>query len=117
MQLSPASIFLESFMPNYAGMGKNIQETPPASGERIPDENQPQTRQEFLSANPSPASDADFINEKQFLAKVPISRRTLWNWRKKGLIPSVKLPGGKRVLFHWPSVEAALLRRQKELQN
>jgi hypothetical protein len=27
-------------------------------------------------------------------------------------IPSVRL-GGRRVLFHWPSIEAALLRKQK----
>jgi predicted DNA-binding transcriptional regulator AlpA len=53
----------------------------------------------------------DFINEKQLLAKLPISRRTLFNWRASGKIPCVRL-GGRRILFHWPSVEAALLRYQ-----
>jgi predicted site-specific integrase-resolvase len=45
------------------------------------------------------------------LARLPISRRTLFNWRTTGKIPCVRL-GGRRILFHWPSVEAALLRYQ-----
>ena len=56
---------------------------------------------------------ADFIDEKQLLTRLPVSRRTLWQWRETGKIPCVRVPGGRRVLFHWPSVEAALLRRQK----
>ena len=57
------------------------------------------------------AGEAGFINQKQLLARLPISRRTLFNWRTSGKIPSVRLDGG-RILFHWPSVEAALLRYQ-----
>jgi predicted site-specific integrase-resolvase len=52
-----------------------------------------------------------FINEKQFLARVPISRRTAFNWVQSGKLPCVKI--GRRKLFHWPSVEAALLRQQR----
>lgn len=55
--------------------------------------------------------EACFINQKQLLARLPISRRTLFNWRTTGKIPCVRL-GGRRILFHWPSVEAALLRHQ-----
>lgn len=55
--------------------------------------------------------EAGFIDEKQLFARVPISRRTGWNWRKSGKIPYVKI--GRRVLYHWPSVEAALLRQQR----
>jgi len=54
---------------------------------------------------------AGFINEKQLLARIPVSRRTLFNWRASGKIPHVKI--GRRNLFHWPSVEAALLRQQR----
>ena len=57
------------------------------------------------------AGEAGFINQKQLLARLPISRRTLFNWRTSGKIPCVR-PGGRRILFHWPSVEAALLRHQ-----
>jgi predicted site-specific integrase-resolvase len=53
-----------------------------------------------------------FIDEKELLRRLPISRRTLWNWRSKGRIPFVNIHG-RRVLFHWPSVEAALLRAQR----
>lgn len=52
-----------------------------------------------------------FINEKDLLARVPISRRTAFNWVQEGKIPCVKI--GRRKLFHWPSVEAALLRLQR----
>jgi hypothetical protein len=61
--------------------------------------------------NQTPAGGASFINQKQLLALLPISRRALFNWRKTGKIPCVRL-GGSRILFHWPSVEAALLRHQ-----
>jgi predicted site-specific integrase-resolvase len=58
------------------------------------------------------SGDTGFIDEKQLLARVPVSRRTLFNWRTSGKIPFVNL-GGRRVLFHWPSVQAALLRQQR----
>jgi predicted DNA-binding transcriptional regulator AlpA len=52
-----------------------------------------------------------FIDEKQLLARLPISRRTGWNWRNSGKIPYVKI--GRRILYHWASVESALLRQQR----
>jgi hypothetical protein len=61
--------------------------------------------------NQTPSSATGFIDQKQLLARLPISRRTLFNWRTSGKIPCVR-PGGRRVVFHWPSVEAALLRYQ-----
>jgi predicted site-specific integrase-resolvase len=62
--------------------------------------------------NQTPAVKADFIDEKQLLERLPVSRRTLFSWRKSGKIPHVRL-GGRRILFHWPSVEATLLRHQR----
>jgi predicted DNA-binding transcriptional regulator AlpA len=66
--------------------------------------------------NQTPSGEAGFINQKQLLARLPISRRTLFNWRTTGKIPCVRL-GGRRILFHWPSVEAALLRHQRGGQS
>ena len=66
--------------------------------------------------NQTPAGGAGFINQKQLLARLPISRRTLFNWRTTGKIPCVRLDGS-RILFHWPSVEAALLRHQRGGQS
>lgn len=54
-----------------------------------------------------------FLNEVELLKRLPISRGTLFNYRRSGKIPAVVI--GRRVLFHWPSVEAALLRQQKEI--
>jgi hypothetical protein len=58
----------------------------------------------------APSSATGFLNQKQLLARLPVSRRTLFSWRASGKIPHVKI--GRRILFHWPSCEAALLRRQ-----
>ncbi|HEY3855466.1 MAG TPA: hypothetical protein VGO67_13830 [Verrucomicrobiae bacterium] len=54
-----------------------------------------------------------FINEKELLARLPMSRRTLANWRKQGRIPFVQLPGARHILYHWQSVETSLLRLQR----
>ena len=61
--------------------------------------------------NPTPAGEAGFIDEKRLLARLPISRRTLGNWKAKGIIPHIKI--GRRCLYDWASVQGALLRRQK----
>lgn len=57
------------------------------------------------------SGEGGFSTESQILGKIPVSRRTLGNWKSKKLIPFVKI--GRRCLYHWPSVEAALLREQK----
>jgi hypothetical protein len=96
-------------------MQKADQQTAPASGEvNILDENQPQARlpREYKRAFESDRELNTFLDEKQILARLPVSRRTLFSWRTTGKIPYVRL-GGRRVLFHWPSVEAALLRMQR----
>lgn len=54
-----------------------------------------------------------FIDEKEMLRRLPVSRRTLFGWRESGKIPCVRLPGSRRVIFHWPSVQGALLRMQR----
>ncbi len=58
------------------------------------------------------AETPDFIDEKELLKRLPVSRRTIYSWRTSGKIPSVRL-GGRRILFHWKSVESALLRQQQ----
>lgn len=52
-----------------------------------------------------------FLDEKELLAKLPICRRTAYNWIKQGKLPCIKI--GRRKIFHMPSVEAALLRLQR----
>jgi hypothetical protein len=60
------------------------------------------------------AEPAGFINEQVILGRLPVCRRTLKAWRDTGKIPFAKI--GKRVLYHWPSVEAALLRAQRNVE-
>lgn len=56
---------------------------------------------------------AALIDESEALRRVPVARRTWFDWRQRGLIPYIRPPGTKRILYHWPSVEAALLRMQR----
>lgn len=56
------------------------------------------------------AEPAGFLEETELLQRVPVCRKTLFNLRRSGKIPSLKL--GSRNLYHWPTVEAALLRMQ-----
>jgi hypothetical protein len=57
------------------------------------------------------SEDQGFIGEKQLLARLPISRRTLGSWKATGVLPYIKI--GRRCLYDWASVQGALLRRQK----
>lgn len=86
---------------------------PPATPNDVAiiDESQPEARREFVTSHPSPP-DSGFIDELELLQRLPVSRRTLFTWRYSGKIPFVNL-GGRRNLYHWPSVEAALLRMQR----
>jgi hypothetical protein len=52
-----------------------------------------------------------FMDEKELLTKLPISRRTLGNWKASGVLPYIKL--GRSCLYDWASVQGALLRRQR----
>lgn len=54
---------------------------------------------------------SDIISETECLQRIPVSRRTWFEWRTAGKIPTIKI--GRRCLYHWPSVEAALLRMQR----
>lgn len=64
-----------------------------------------------VSINPTHPGESSFITEMELLKKIPVSRRTIFTWRRSGKIPSVKV--ASRTLYHWPSVEAALLRCQR----
>jgi hypothetical protein len=51
-----------------------------------------------------------FLTTAQLQEILPLSRRSIFEWRRKGILPSIQV--GAKILFHGPSVEAALLRRQ-----
>jgi hypothetical protein len=83
-------------------------------------------RNDFSSVSRTPRASFDvrengvgneggFIDEQQLLTKLPISRRTLGNWKANGILPYIKI--GRRCLYDWASVQAALLRWQREGQS
>ncbi len=110
-------------------MGKNLIQPAPASGDVFPDENQilartpnAATDNTKLAAIPQqyePRHETDrelkaFLDEKELLKRLPISRRTLFNWRTSKKIPSIVI--GRRVLFCWASVVEALRRLEQGAQ-
>jgi hypothetical protein len=62
---------------------------------------------------PSTNLPGGFFGFPKLCADVPLSPRTLRELIKQGLIPHIRMKGGRRLLFHGPSVERALLRFQK----
>lgn len=59
-----------------------------------------------------PQYERPFLTVAELQKKIPVSRRTIFAWRKAGWLPSVQA-GGTKILFHWKSVEDALLRQQR----
>ena len=65
-----------------------------------------------LPPNPS-ASSPKFIDFAELARHVPLCERSLREAIRRGRIPSIRLPGARRVMFHWDSVQSALLRMQR----
>jgi excisionase family DNA binding protein len=61
-------------------------------------------------ATGGPKLATDFIDTVELCRRLGCSRRTTTNLRLRGKLPTIKL--GKLVRYHWPTVEAALIRRQ-----
>jgi len=60
-----------------------------------------------------PGIPSGFLDFRGLAEHVPLGERSLRQAVADGHIPSVRLPGGRRLLFHWATVERALLRLQK----
>jgi len=58
-----------------------------------------------------PEGDRQFLTTAQLQKILPLSRRSIFEWRRKGILPSIQV--GSKILFHGPSVQAALLRMQR----
>ena len=54
-----------------------------------------------------------FIDFAELSRHVPLCERSLREAIRRGRIPSIRLPGARRVIFHWDSVQEALLRLQR----
>jgi hypothetical protein len=63
-------------------------------------------------ATPPAPPIGDFIDTPELLRRLPVCRKTLNNWRQANKLPYIQA-GGRRVLYHWPSVQNALLRQQR----
>jgi len=57
-----------------------------------------------------PCGDRQFLTTRQIQEILPLSRRSIFEWRRKGILPAIQI--GSKILYHRESVIAALLRRQ-----
>lgn len=62
---------------------------------------------------PSTNLSGGFFGFQQLCSEVPLSPRTLRQLIKDEILPAIRVKGGRRLIFHGPSVERALLRFQK----
>jgi hypothetical protein len=69
-------------------------------------------KQFILPSNTEAGDTPEFLTQTQLLKRLPITRRTLFLWRKAGILPWIRIPRCRKVLFHWPTVVAALQRYQ-----
>src|SRR4051812_12879293 len=77
------------------------------------------------TASPQEALDAERVHEvvpefSEFTNFDGLMERLPWRGERclredvrRGRFPSIKLPGSRGYIFHWPSVRAALLRLQR----
>ena len=70
-----------------------------------------ETSLEPRSLEPAPLSQSPFIDEPECLRRVPVSRRTWFDWREKKGLPYIRI--NKRILYDWDSVRQWLLRQQR----
>ena len=77
------------------------------------DDSSPETGKIAGHSQGQPGLPPNFTDFAGLLAAVPLSERTLRAEIKRGRIPAIRLPGGRRLIFHIPSVERALLRFQR----
>jgi hypothetical protein len=68
-----------------------------------------------MQIEPTPPA-GEILTLKQLCARTQISRRHLFDLRRRGMIPTI--PAGRRkVLFSWNSVERSLLKLQGGATN
>ncbi len=61
----------------------------------------------------SQLSPPGFLDLTELQTRIPLSERTIRSLIAKRVIPHVRLPGGRRLLFDWPSVKRSLLRYEE----
>ncbi len=64
-----------------------------------------------IAPNTDPPIEIGFIDEPECLRRVHVCRRTWHNLKNTGKVPYMKV--GKRVLYCWENVKAALLRLER----
>lgn len=93
-------------------MSEEANQTASVIEAEIVSDDQSQTRREFQTAQRI-VPRFGLVDEKTVLTVVPVSRRTWGNWKRRGLVPFIRLPGSRRCLYDLESVRGALLRMQR----
>jgi len=67
------------------------------------------------TASQSATAEQTFIDQPELLRRLGICRKSAQNWERAGKLPVVKV--FRKKLYHWPSVEAALLRHHASINK
>ena len=65
---------------------------------------------------PNSNANLKFIDFATLAERVPLCERSLREAIRRGRIPSIRLPGARRVMFCWDSVQSALLRLERSAE-
>ena len=87
-------------------MDKQLKRESATRNAKLADKSQPQ----HTPGNDLPHGDRQFLTNSQLQEILPLSRRSIFEWRRKGILPSIQV--GSKILYHRESVIAALLRQQ-----
>lgn len=70
-------------------------------------------REGRFGAFPPPPPPRGFMNAEEVAPLLKMTTRTLWRKVRDGIIPAIRTPNGRAVVFEWPAVHAAYLRYQR----
>lgn len=97
-----------------------IQATIAAKNQRQPTDSTPLTAadvraivESILRENQTPKIEREIIGFNELVARLPLGARSLREGIKEGWIPTIRFPGGRKLLFDWEIVRAALRRFEK----
>ena len=95
-------------------MKSNCKQRSGAAGDQPPAAQEETSTTTTLAPAGATAAEPDcFIDEATLRKRLPLSRRTIFDWRESGKLPFIRLPGSSRVLYDWAAVRSALLRQQR----
>lgn len=72
-----------------------------------------EAEQKSATTSEVPGGSRDWLDAATVALRLGVTINTVRSWTNAGGLPAVRLNCGRRILYHWPDVKAALLRMQR----